>query len=264
MPMTSPADAAVAALRGRFDAVVLDLDGVVVGTAGVHAAAWKELFDDLLRRRAAASGEPFRPFDAEADYRRHVDGMPRLEGVRAFLASRGVRLPEGSADDPPGRDTVWDLGERKNGLFRARLATAGVEVFPVTVEVIRALRRAGLRTALVSSSRNAPAVLAAAGLADLFDVRLDGAEAARLGLKGKPDPDVFRRAAELLDVEPARAIAVEDAAAGVRSARGAGYGLVVGVDRTGGAAATAALREEGADVVVADLGELGAALGAAP
>lgn len=251
-------DFLIAALRGRFDAMIVDLDGVVVRTAATHAAAWKDMFDVCLRRWAAASGEPFRPFDAGDDYRRHVDGKPRLDGVRDFLAARGVRLAEGSPDDPPGCGTVNALAAWKNAIFQARLARDGVEVFAGTVALIRRLRAAGLRTGLVSSSRNALPVLAAAGLTDLFDLSLDGVEAARLGLRGKPEPDMFRCAANRLGVQPARAVAAEDATAGVRSAHAAGYGLVIGVDRDGGGAA--ALAAAGADLVVADLAALDAAL----
>jgi trehalose-phosphatase len=236
-----------------FDAAVFDLDGVVTRTATVHAAAWKALFDAFLERRAARTGVAFRPFDAEVDYRRYVDGKPRYEGVRSFLESRGIDLPYGSPDDPPDRETICGLGNRKNEFFHARLAQGGVELFDSSVALIRRLREEGLKTALVSSSKNATAVLAAAGLTDLFDIRVDGIEAARLGLKGKPDPDIFRRATDLLKIDPARAVGVEDAIAGVEAIRAAGFGLVVGVDRTG---QSAALREHGADIVVQDLAEL--------
>lgn len=239
-------------LRG-MRAGVFDLDGVVTDTAALHAAAWKELFDTCLRERARVRGETFRPFTGE-DYRRHVDGRPRHEGVRCFLASRGITLPDGDPEDPPGDGTIRALGNRKNLIFRGLLAAGGVRVFGSSVAFIRALRARGLRTALVSSSRNAEAVLASAGLTDLFDARVDGMEAARLGLKGKPDPDIFLHAADLLGVSPACAFAVEDARAGVEAARAAGYGCVIGVAR---GSDPATLREHGADLVVGDLGELG-------
>jgi alpha,alpha-trehalase len=242
------------ALRARdFEAAVFDLDGVVTRTARVHAAAWKELFDAYLEQVSAGSGEPFRPFDADEDYRLYVDGKPRYEGVRSFLESRGIRLPYGDPEDPPERETVCGLGNRKNALFHERLEKDGVEVFESSVKLIRTLRERGLKTALVSSSKNARAVLEVGGLTDLFDAIVDGVEAARLGLKGKPDPDIFLRAAEVLGVVPQHALAVEDALAGVEAARAGGFGLVIGVDRTGEGAA---LRAHGAHFVVRDLGEV--------
>ena len=242
------------ALRARdFEAAVFDLDGVVTRTARVHAAAWKELFDAYLEQVSAGSGEPFRPFDADEDYRLYVDGKPRYEGVRSFLESRGIRLPYGDPEDPPERETVCGLGNRKNALFHERLEKDGVEVFESSVKLIRTLRERGLKTALVSSSKNARAVLEVGGLTDLFDAIVDGVEAARLGLKGKPDPDIFLRAAEVLGVVPQHALAVEDALAGVEAARAGGFGLVIGVDRTGEGAA---LRAHGAHFVARDLGEV--------
>lgn len=240
------------ALRARdFEAAVFDLDGVVTRTARVHAAAWKELFD--LEQVSAGSGEPFRPFDADEDYRRYVDGKPRYESVRSFLESRGITLPYGDPEDPPERETICGLGNRKNALFHERLTKDGVEVFESSVRLIHTLRERGLKTALVSSSKNAKAVLGAAGLTHLFDAIVDGLEAARLDLKGKPDPDIFLRAAELLGVAPEHALAVEDAIAGVEAAQAGGFGLVIGVDRTGEGAA---LRAHGAHLGVRDLGEL--------
>jgi alpha,alpha-trehalase len=242
------------ALRVRdFEAAVFDLDGVVTRTARVHAAAWKELFDAYLVQVSTGSHEPFRPFDADEDYRRYVDGKPRYEGVRSFLESRGIRLPYGSPQDPPEQETVCGLGNRKNALFHERLANDGVEVFESSVKLVRTLRERGLKTALVSSSKNAKAVLEAAGLTDLFDAIVDGVEAERLGLKGKPNADIFLHAAELLGVAPEHALAVEDAIAGVEAARAGGFGLVIGVDRTGEGAA---LRAHGAHLVVRDLGEV--------
>lgn len=236
-----------------FEAGVFDLDGVVTRTATLHAGAWKDLFDDYLRQRAARTGEAFRPFDIGADYLRYVDGKPRYDGVRSFLESRGITLEEGSPQDPPERDTVCGLGNRKNRLLDARLTQQGVEVFESTLTLIHRLRAAGLGTALVSSSANAARVLEVAGLSALFDVRIDGVEAARLGLRGKPAPDLFACAAEALGVEPGQAFAVEDALSGVAAARAAGFGLVIGIDR---ASQRDALLEHGADVVVEDLAEL--------
>ena len=235
-----------------IDAVVFDTDGVLTDTASVHAAAWKRMFDAELRARAERSGEPFRPFEA-ADYLRYVDGKPRFDGVRSFLASRGIELPEGRPDDPPDAETVAALGNRKNREFLERVREDGVKPFPSSVEFVRKLREAGVRTAVVSASRNMRSVLDAAGIAELFDVAVDGVDAARLGLPGKPDPALFLRAAAELGVEPADAAVVEDALAGVEAGRRGGFGLVIGVDRGGQADALAA---RGADVVVADLGEL--------
>ena len=249
----TPVDQGLVVDARAFDAAMFDLDGVVTRTATLHATTWRQLFDDFLRRRAETKGEAFRPFDVERDYRTYVDGKPRHDGIRSFLASRGVTLPEGKPDDPADRETVFGLGARKNQLFREALARSGVEVFESSVELIRELREAGLKTAAVTSSKNAAAVIAAAGLADLFDACVDGVEAERQGLKGKPAPDIFMYAARLLGVDAKRAMGVEDALAGVEAIRAAGYGLVVGVDRAGQAAA---LRQHGATLVVQDLGEL--------
>lgn len=236
-----------------FDAGVFDLDGVITRTAHVHAAAWKRLFDEYLQRRATQRGEAFRPFELPDDYLQHVDGKPRYDGVRDFLQARGIVLPDGTPDDPPEHETVCGLGNRKNALFRELLAQLGVEVFDSSIAFIRALREAGLKTAVVSSSENTVPILDAAGLTELFDARVDGIDAARLGLKGKPAPDTFLHAARMLGVAPERAFGVEDSLAGVEAIRAAGYGRVVGVDRAGH---TAALSARGADVVVPDLDAL--------
>jgi alpha,alpha-trehalase len=237
---------------GRVDAVVFDTDGVLTDTASVHAAAWKLLFDGYLEERAARLGEPFRPF-TEADYLRHVDGKPRYDGVAAFLASRGITLPWGDPTDPPGRETVCGLGNTKDDQFTAYLRDHGAKAFPTSVALVRRLRDAGIRTAAVSASRNMLAVLASAGLRELFDAEVDGVEAARQGLAGKPDPALFLEAARRLGVSPDRAAVVEDALAGVEAGRRGGFGLVIGVNRGDQAAA---LAERGAGVVVDDLGEL--------
>lgn len=237
--------------RQRIDALLFDLDGVVTRTAVVHAAAWKRLFDEFLRRRA--SGRPWQPFDVDRDYRTYVDGKPRHAGVRSFLESRGLFLPEGTPGDGPEADTVDGLAERKNRYVLTHLAQEGVEAYEAAVTVIQEARARGFKTAVVSASENCAAVLAAAGLADLFDVRVDGTDAARLGLRGKPAPDTFLEAARRLGVEPARAVVLEDAIAGVQAGRAGEFALVVGVDRVGHAEA---LRRNGADVVVTRLSEL--------
>jgi trehalose-phosphatase len=238
--------------RRDLDAVIFDLDGVITDTASVHLAAWKRLFDDYLRKRADETGEPFVEFTPE-DYRRYVDGKPRYDGVRAFLASRGIELPEGDPSDPPGAETVCGLGNTKNERFLATLREEGIEVFGSTVTLVRNLQAAGFHTAIISASKNAGPVLEAAGLGDLFEVRVDGLEQARLEFPGKPDPSVFVIAAGRLGTEPSRAAVVEDALAGVEAGRGGGFGLVIGVDRTGDAEG---LLKSGADVVVSDLGEV--------
>lgn len=240
-------------LPADISACLFDLDGVLTKTAAVHAAAWKETFDAFLRRRADADGTPFVPFDAVADYDELVDGKPRLDGTRAFLASRGIELPEGRPDDRPGLDTVHGLSNEKNRRLLERLRRDGVDVYPGSVTFLRAVRDQGLATAVVSSSANTLEVLKAAGLEQLFDQRVDGRSAAEEHLAGKPAPDTYLAAARRLDVAPARAVVFEDALAGVEAGRAGHFGLVVGVDRVGQAAALAA---HGADVVVADLSEL--------
>jgi beta-phosphoglucomutase family hydrolase len=237
----------------RFDAVLFDLDGVLTDTAKVHAACWKTMFDEFLRSRATRTGEAFRPFDSDTDYKRYVDGKLRYEGVRSFLQSRGIHLPYGNPSDPASHATICGLGNRKNELIQEVLATDGVEVYERSLPFVHHLRSVGMRTAIVSASRNCPAVLAAAGIASLFDVRIDGEVASRLHLAGKPAPDTFLEAARQLGVEPARAVVVEDAISGVQAGRAGQFGLVIGVARKGEADA---LRENGADVVVTDLSEL--------
>ncbi|MGX1543589.1 HAD family hydrolase [Streptomyces adustus] len=232
-------------------ACLFDLDGVVTKTAVVHASAWRETFDAFLRER---EGERFRPFDAAADYASYVDGRPRADGVRTFLASRGIELPEGTADDPPDAGTVHGLGNRKNELLLEKIRTQGVEAYDGTLRYIEAVRAHGLRTAIVSSSANTLDVLRSIGAEHLFDVRVDGVVAADRKLPGKPHPDTFLAAANDLGVPPARAAVFEDALAGAEAGRAGHFGYVVGVDRTGQADA---LRAHGADVVVKDLAELG-------
>ena len=237
----------------RYDAVLFDLDGVLTATVKVHAASWKQMFDDFLAARAAATGEPLPPFDIDVDYKQQVDGKPRFDGVRDFLSSRNIDLPEGGLDDPPERQTVHGLGHRKNLLVNEILARDGVEVYAGSVTLVRQLLADGIKTAVVTSSRNGEAVLAAAGIADLFELRVDGIVAARDNLRGKPAPDTFLAAARLLGVTPARAVVVEDAISGVQAGRAGQFGLVIGVARENNADA---LAENGAHIVVADLGEL--------
>jgi beta-phosphoglucomutase family hydrolase len=243
----------VLGLPDPIRACLFDLDGVLTQTAKVHAAAWKQMFDDYLKRRAERTGEPFRPFDDEHDYDEYVDGRPRYDGVRAFLTSRGIELPEGEADDPPSAETIHGLGNRKNEIVLRMIHEHGVEPYQGSVRYARAVGEAGLRRAVVSSSTNAHDVLRAAGIADLFDTVIDGVVAEREHLNGKPAPDTFLAGARALKVEPAAATVFEDALAGVQAGRDGGFGFVVGVDRVGQADA---LRAHGADVVVSDLAEL--------
>ena len=247
-------DAPLVSISPRdYDAVLFDLDGVLTRTAAVHASAWKRLFDEFLTRRAERDGEPFVPFDEIDDYLRYVDGKPRVEGVAAFLESRGIDLPEGVPDDAEDAETRNGLGRCKDRYFLERLEQSGVETFASSIELVRLLRDYDVKTAVVSSSRNCKAVLEAAGIDELFDVRVDGLDLERHGLAGKPAPDTFLEAARRLGVEPARAVVVEDALAGVAAGRAGGFGLVVGVDRTG---RSAALRDAGADAIVHDLCEV--------
>lgn len=237
----------------RIDAVLFDLDGVVTDTASVHAAAWKQVFDDVLRTLAARDGFEPSAFDAGEDYRLYVDGRPRIDGVEAFLASRGISLPRGDPEDPPDRETGWGVGNRKNAEFLRRIGKGGVHAFASTVELIRELRRRDVPIAIFSSSRNCVPVLESAGVLDLFDAKVDGLDAADLGLPGKPDPAVLFEAARRLGASDERSAVVEDALAGIRAGRRGGFGLVIAVDRVG---RREAFREAGADVVVRDLGEL--------
>jgi beta-phosphoglucomutase family hydrolase len=240
-------------LPGSIRACLFDLDGVLTRTATVHAAAWKEMFDAYLRERADRLGEPFVPFDAVADYDTYVDGRPRDDGTRTFLASRHIDLPDGSPDDPPGTETVHGLGAAKNAVLLRRLHQDGVEPYPGSVRYVTAVRNARLLTAVVSSSANCRDVLEAAGITGLFDTRIDGVTAAAGHLAGKPAPDTYLAAARALGVEPREAAVFEDALSGVEAGRAGSFGFVVGVDRVGQADA---LRRHGADRVVTDLADL--------
>lgn len=238
---------------GSFDAAIFDLDGVITRTAHVHAAAWKAMFDEFLRQYAANNGIEFVPFDIAHDYRRYVDGKPRYGGVASFLASRNITLPHGSPGDAPGVESICALGNRKNEYFLNLIKQDGVEVFESTLRLIQHLRQRGVKTAVVSSSRNCAEILESAGIAGLFDVRIDGNDIGPGALKGKPDPDIFVEAARRLGVEPGSAVIIEDALSGVEAGRRGHFGCVVGVDRNG---QSEALLARGADMVVADMGEL--------
>ncbi|MBV9608729.1 MAG: beta-phosphoglucomutase family hydrolase [Acidobacteria bacterium] len=236
-----------------YDAVLLDLDGVITDTASVHAACWKKMFDEYLQKRATERGEAFRPFDIATDYRLYVDGKPRYNGVRDFLASRAIRLPEGSPDDPPQAETVDGLGNRKNDLVNKIIEENGVEPYQGSVELIYQLRGRRFKIAVVTSSQNCTAVLRAAKLDHCFDVQVDGNVIHAQHLAGKPAPDTFLMAARLLGVAPARAVVIEDALSGVEAGSSGNFGLVIGVARKGNAEE---LRRHGAHLVVNDLGEL--------
>ncbi len=231
-------------------ACLFDMDGVLTDTASVHAEAWKRMFDEYLRERLGPDAEPF---DIARDYGQYVDGKPREDGVRDFLASRGIELPEGTPDDAPDADTIHGVGKRKNVLVLKLIEERGVDVYEGSVKFVDAARAAGLRTAVVSSSANTKLILDSAGIADRFEARVDGVTLATEHIKGKPAPDSFLRAAELLEVPPAEAAVFEDALAGVAAGHAGGFGVTVGVDRHG---QPDALREHGADVVVSDLAEL--------
>lgn len=237
-------------LPADIQACLFDLDGVVTKTAVVHAAAWKETFDAFLRERDGDGAAPF----SDDDYDQYVDGRPRADGVRTFLASRGIHLPEGTPDDPPDAQTVHGLGNRKNELLLEKIRTQGVEAYDGTLRYIEAARAKGLRTAIVSSSANTRDVLHSIDAEKLFDVRIDGVVAAERGLPGKPHPDTFLAAAADLGIAPGRAAVFEDALAGMDAGRAGRFGYVVGVDRVG---QSDALYAHGADRVVKDLAELG-------
>jgi beta-phosphoglucomutase family hydrolase len=235
----------------KFDAVLFDLDGVITATARIHASAWKQAFDEILKKRAG--DESFKPFDKQSDYEAYVDGKPRYEGAQSFFESRHIHMPGGKPDDPPGKETVWGIANRKNQLFEEALKKERVDVFEGTVAWIRRLRQAGIKTAVVSSSSHCKAILQNAGITSLFDARMDGDIADRLKIEGKPAPDTYLKAAEMLRVDAKRAVVVEDALAGVEAGRSGGFGLVIGVDRKDDADA---LKKHGADIVVNDLKEM--------
>jgi beta-phosphoglucomutase family hydrolase len=249
----SPPQASGLGLDSTIRVCLFDMDGVLTKTATVHAAAWKQTFDTLLRGVAARDSQPFEPFDAVKDYEQYVDGKPRADGVRSFLASRGISLPEGSPSDPPDAETVQGVGNAKNEAFNRLLESQGVERYEGSVRYVEAVRAAGLKTAVVTSSANCAAVLTAASMTDLFDATFDGNDLNARKLLGKPAPDSYVAAAHDLGAEPAQAAVFDDAQAGVQAGRAGGFGRVVGVDRLDQAAA---LRAHGADLVVEDLGDL--------
>jgi beta-phosphoglucomutase family hydrolase len=234
-------------------ACLFDLDGVLTQTALVHNAAWKQTFDAFLKTWSGQHGVPFVPFDSGADYQKYVDGRPRADGVRTFLASRDITLPEGTPDDGPDQETVNGIGNRKNELVLQKIKEGAVKVYDGSVEYLHAAKAAGLRRAVVSASANCQDVLEAAGIADLLEARVDGVVARDQSLPGKPAPDTFRYGAKLLDTPPENCAVFEDALAGVAAGKAGGFGIVVGVDRVGQADA---LRSNGADIVVQDLSDL--------
>jgi beta-phosphoglucomutase family hydrolase len=242
-------ETAVTICRRNFDAAIFDLDGVLTDTAGIHAAAWKAVFDAFLRKRAERDGGSFQPFDIKADYLAYVDGRPRYDGVRNFLAARNIVVLEGSEHDPEDADTIHAIGERKTRLFRQALQQ-GIERAAGAEALLNKLRHVGIGIAVGSSSENCAAILRAAGLDRLIDVRVDGIDADKLGLPGKPDPALFLEAARRLGVEPSRAVLFEDALAGVEAGRRGDFGRVIGIDR---GRQPEALRQHGADVVVESL-----------
>jgi beta-phosphoglucomutase family hydrolase len=239
--------------RDRYDAVLFDLDGVITDTANLHAACWKQMFDEYLQKRATQRGEAFRPFNLNTDYRLYVDGKPRFDGVRDFLTSRGIQLPEGSPDDPPQAETVGGLGNRKNNLVNKVIEDVGAEPYDGSVKLIHQLRHRGFKIAVVTSSENCEAVLRAAKLDTFFEVRVDGHVIHAQQLAGKPAPDTFLVAAKLLGVEPKRTVVIEDAISGVQAGFNGNFGLVIGVARKGNAEE---LKHHGAHLVVNDLAEL--------
>jgi beta-phosphoglucomutase family hydrolase len=239
--------------RDQYDAVLFDLDGVITNTATLHATCWKQMFDEYLRKRAEQKGEAFRPFDLARDYQLYVDGKPRFDGVRDFLRSRAIQLPEGHLNDSADVETVHGLGNRKNDLVNRAIAEVGVEPYAGTVQFIHQLRREGFKIAVVTSSQNCSAVLKAAKLDDVFKVRVDGNTIEAERLAGKPAPDTFLMAAKLLETEPARTVVIEDAIAGVEAGSDGNFGLVIGIARKGNAEE---LKRHGARLVVEDLGEL--------
>jgi beta-phosphoglucomutase family hydrolase len=237
----------------KYKAVLFDLDGVLTLTMKIHAAAWKRMFDAYLQERSSRYGEIHQPFDIAADYKPSVDGRLRYDGVRAFLSSRGITLPEGHPDDAPLMETICGLGNRKDLLFQNIVATEGVELLEGSLAVVHRVRSLGLKTAVVSASKNCETILRTANITDLFDCVVDGNVADRLGLPGKPAPDTFLTAADTLKVLPQHAVVVEDAISGVQAGRAGGFGLVIGIDHHDD---MQHLKENGADIVVKDLAEI--------
>lgn len=239
--------------RDQYDSVLFDMDGVITDTASLHAACWKQLFDEFLEKRAKLQGEEFHPFDIVTDYRLHVDGKPRFEGVRDFLKSRGIELPEGNAEDPVDVETVCGLGNRKNELVNDAIARNGVQAYNGSVQFIHLLHRNGYKLAVVTSSQNCASILKAVKLDKFFEVRVDGNTIHAQRLKGKPAPDTFLLAARLLGAEPIRTVVIEDAISGIQAGSAGKFGLVIGIARSGDADV---LKRHGAHLVVRDLDEL--------
>jgi beta-phosphoglucomutase family hydrolase len=239
--------------RDQYDSVLFDMDGVITDTASLHAACWKQLFDEFLEKRAKLQSEEFCPFDIVTDYRLHVDGKPRFEGVRDFLKSRGIELPEGNAEDPVDVETVCGLGNRKNELVNDAIATKGVQAYNGSVQFIHLLHRNGYKLAVVTSSQNCASILKAVKLDKFFVVRVDGNTIHAQRLKGKPAPDTFLLAARLLGAEPTRTVVIEDAISGIQAGSAGKFGLVIGIARSGDADV---LKRHGAHLVVRDLDEL--------
>ncbi len=234
----------------NYKAAIIDMDGVITQTARLHAKAWKEMFDEFLSKR---EGDSFRPLKIEKDYKQYIDGIPRFDGVRSFLESRNIKVPEGNPGDGPDKDTVYGLGMRKNKIFLELLDVEGVEVYDDTMEVIKKWKQANMKLAVISSSRNCKHIIEKAGLSDFFDVRVDGEVSEEENLKGKPEPDIFLKASDLLGVDIDHAMILEDAISGVRAGKKGNFALVVGVARNG---EENELKEAGADVVVKNLREL--------
>jgi beta-phosphoglucomutase family hydrolase len=240
--------------KDSFDAVIFDMDGIVTRTSKTHAEAWKTMFDNYLRDLTEKRGISYCPFSIEKDYRASVDGKPRYKGVQSFLESRRLDIPPwGYPDDPPGHETICGLGNRKNELFQELLKKGGIEVYASTVQLIHELKSRNFKTAIVTSSKNCEAILKAGKIGKLFDTKVDGLDSERLKLAGKPNPDIFICAAQKLRVDPARAVVIEDAVAGVLAGKRGHFGLVIGVDRD---AQKEALLKNGADLTVHDLSEI--------
>lgn len=237
----------------KHHAVIFDLDGVITKTASVHAKAWKHLFDEFLQKRSEKENIPFIPFDTAKDYLEYVDGKPRYEGIKSFLASRGIEIAMGNPNDAPEKNTICGMGNKKNEMFLQELESEGVEVYNSTIKLIKQLRKRGIKTALISSSKNCTAIIHKVGADNLFDAKIDGVDSEKMDIKGKPDPDIFLKAADQLGVEPHHAVVIEDAISGVQAGRKGGFGKVIGVDR---ANQSNELMKNGADVVVKDLEEV--------
>lgn len=237
----------------KFDAVLFDLDGVITDTARMHAACWKVMFNTYLNRRTEKTGEELIPFEIETDYLNYVDGKPRYDGVRDFLASRNIALDEGTPDSPATEESVCGLGNRKNELVNLRIQMHGVKIFQSSLDFVNIIISSGIKTAIVSSSANSRTVLEAAGIIDLFPVIVDGVTAIEKKLSGKPSPDMFIEAAKQLGVQPEKSVVVEDAIPGVQAGRNGNFGLVIGIARKD---IYQELKENGADLVISDLGEI--------